>query len=165
MIFNNALVIDAQSFGRYKGGVPESLIPILVNQMRPYVSINDISLLSNALMILAVLLSLAPLLTYPAVEEEYLKDIYVIAHSPLLIGAPLDSLLLFFAALVEADSEIATHVIPNLVIPLQKVKRTDASYNNVARCIGTVVRCHPSLAAGTIAEFSKALKVSARYYC
>lgn len=127
--------------------------------MKPYISTQDISLLASALSILACLMQLSPPLTYPAVESEYLSDIYNIAHSPLVTGVSLDALLVFFAALVEADSQIATHVIPNLTIPLQKTNKNEASYSNVAKCIGTVVRSHTSLAAGTIAEFSKALKV------
>ena len=126
--------------------------------MKPYISTQDISLLANALSILSCLMTLSPPLTYPAVEAEYLSDLYKIAHSPLLVGTSLDALLAFFAALVEADAQIATHVIPNLVIPVQKTAKGEASYANIAKCIGTVVKCHPSLAAGTIAEFSKALK-------
>ncbi len=65
----------------------------------------------------------------------------------------------FLSALVQADAQIATHVIPNLVIPLQKEKKADLSYMNVAKCVGIIIKCHQGLAAGTIAEFSKALKV------
>lgn len=143
---------------RFVNGIPAHLVTVVVEQMKPYISTNDIALLSHALSILALLLRLAPNETYPAVEAEYLKDIYTIAHSSLLSGVSLDALLLFLANLVEADTEIATHVIPSLTIPLQKEKKGDASYSNIAKCIGIIVRCHPSLAAGTIAEFSKALK-------
>ena len=128
--------------------------------MKPYITTNDIALLSHALSVLSLLLQLAPEQTYPSVESVYLKDIYNIAHSPLLSGSSLDALLFFLARLVEADTEIATHVIPSLTIPLQKEKKGDASYANVAKCIGIIIRCHPSLAAGTIAEYSKALKVT-----
>lgn len=128
--------------------------------MKPYISTNDISLFSHALLILALLLDISPQLTYPAVESEFLKDIYNIAHSPLISGTSLESLLLFFASLVQADNQIATHVIPSLTLPLAKEKKADTSYSNVAKCIGTIVRCHHGLAAGTIAEFSKALRVS-----
>lgn len=149
---------------RFNNGVPPHLVTTIVEQMKPYISTNDIALLSHALSVLALLLQVAPEQTYPAVETEYLKDIYNIAHSPLLSGASLDALLLFFARLVEADDEIATHVIPSLTIPLQKQKKGDASYSNIAKCIGIIVRCHPSLAAGTIAEFSRALKVTLYIY-
>ena len=145
---------------RLSNGVPVELLNTIVEQMKPYITTNDISLLSHALSVIALLLRLSPSQTYPAVETEYLKDIYLIAHSPLLTGTSLDSLLSFFAALVQADTQIATHVIPNLTIPLQKTKKGDASFSNIAKCIGVIVKCHPSLAAGTTAEFSKALKVS-----
>lgn len=143
---------------KFSNGIPEDLVLTVVEQMKPYITTNDISLLSHALSTIALLLYLSPSQTYPAVEAEYLKDIYIIAHSPLLSGSSLESLLSFFAALVKADTQIATHVIPNLTIPLQKTKKGDASFSNIAKCIGVIVRCHPSLAAGTTAEFSKALK-------
>jgi len=96
---------------------------------------------------------------YPAVKSEYLSVIYSIAHSPLSTNVSLDALLVFSAALVEADSQIATHVIPNLTIPLQKTNESEANHGNVAKGIGTVVGRHTSLAAGTLSEFSKALRV------
>lgn len=83
-------------------------------------------------------MQLSPPLTYAAVESEYLLVIYSIAHSPLLTGVSLNALLVFFAALVEADSQVATHVIPNLTIPLQKTTKSEAKYGNVAKCIGNV---------------------------
>jgi len=132
---------------KYKSGLPEHLI-----------STQDISLLASALSIIACLMQLSTPLTYSVVESEYLSVIYSIAHSPLSTGVSLDALLVFFAALVEADSQITTHVISNLTILPQKTNKSKANYGNVAKCIGTVVRSHTSLAAGTIAEFSKALK-------
>jgi hypothetical protein len=68
------------------------------------------------------------------------------------------------AVLVEVISQIATHVISKLIIPLQKTDKSKANYGYVAKCIGTVVRSHTSLAAGTIAKFSKALKVRVLVY-
>lgn len=127
--------------------------------MKPYISLNDISLLSQALLALATLLELSPAQTYPIVEGDYLKEICNIAHSPAISGVALEALLTFFSALVQADTQIATHVIPNLVTPLLKEKKADLAYINVAKCVGTIVKCHPGLAAGTIAEFSKALRV------
>lgn len=127
--------------------------------MKPYISINDISLLSLALQTLSLLLELSPKLAYPEVERQYLSDICNTAHSSAISGAALDSLLVFFTALVKADEQIATHVIPNLIIPVQKEKKTDASLLNIAKSIGVIIKCHPSLAAGTIAKFSGTLKV------
>ncbi len=106
--------------------------------MKPYISLNDISLLSQALLALALLLELSPTQTYPIVEGDYLKDISNIAHSPAVSGAALEALLTFFSALVQADAQIATHVIPNLVIPLQKEKKADLSYMNVAKCVASL---------------------------
>jgi cullin-associated NEDD8-dissociated protein 1 len=70
-----------------------------------------------------VLLELSLTATFPEVEREVLGDIYQIAHSPLLSGAALDSLLMFFSSLVQADSQIATHVVPNLAISAEKTNK------------------------------------------
>lgn len=139
--------------------VPPDLPPVLVVQLKSYVSTSDISLLSSALNIVALLLELAPATTFPEVEHDLLRDIYVVAHSPLISGAPFDSVLGFFSALVQADMQIATHVVPNLVISIDKAAKSEASQANVARCIGQVVKCQQTVAAGTIAEFTKYLKV------
>ena len=116
-------------------------------------------MLSQALSILALLLELSPSITFPVVEKELLADIYQIAHSPLVSGAALDSLLAFFSALVQADRQIATHVVPNLVIGVERSPKAEANPTNVAKCIGQVVRSSQGVAAGTIAEYSKAVKV------
>lgn len=128
--------------------------------MKSYISTSDIPALAHALSLLSVLLEIAPAKTYPAIESGYLKDIYLIAHSPLLAGSSLDSLLGFFSQLVQADSQIAPHVITSVTFPLANTSKGDASYGNVAKVIRVVVERHQGLAAGTIAEFSKALKVS-----
>jgi cullin-associated NEDD8-dissociated protein 1 len=74
-------------------------------------------------------------------------------------GAALDSLLSFFAALVEADRQIATHLVPSLVNAVDKAPKSEASYANVARCVSQIVKSQHGIAAGTIAEFSRHLKV------
>jgi cullin-associated NEDD8-dissociated protein 1 len=139
--------------------VPADLPPALISQLKPYISTSEISLLAAALNIVALLLELAPASTFPEVEHDLLQDIYAVSHSSLISGAPFDSVLEFFAALVQADMQIATHVVPNLVISIDKAPKTETSQANVARCIGQVVKCQQTVAAGTIAEFAKHLKV------
>lgn len=139
--------------------LPADLPAALIPQLKPYISTSDISLLSQALSTVALLLELAPTSTFPEVEHELLQNIYAIAHSPLVSGAPFDSVLAFFAALVEADGQIATHVVPNLVISIEKSPKGQVSQANVAKCVGQVVKSQQSIAAGTIAEFSRHLKV------
>ncbi|KAF9229840.1 TIP120-domain-containing protein [Gyrodon lividus] len=143
---------------RYRSGIPADLPLSLVPQIKLYVGTSDISLLSQALSILALLLELSPSISFPEIEKELLSDIYQIAHSPLVSGAALDSFLAFFSALVQADRQIATHVVPNLVIAVEKSSKTEANPSNVAKCIGQVVRSSQGVAAGTIAEYSKAVK-------
>ncbi|OAX40483.1 TIP120-domain-containing protein [Rhizopogon vinicolor AM-OR11-026] len=143
---------------RYSSGIPTDLPPTLVPQVRPYVSMTDISLLSHALTILAVLLDLSPSATFPEVERELLNDIYQISHSPLVAGAALDSVLAFFSSLVQADAQIATHVVPSLALSVEKANKSDANLANVAKCIGQVVQSSQGVAAGTIAAYSKHIK-------
>lgn len=106
-----------------------------------------------------MLLDLSPSATFPEVERELLDDIYQIAHSPLVSGAALDSVLAFFSSLVQADDQIATHVVPNLAFSGERASKSDANLSNVAKCIGQVVQTAQGVAAGTIAEYSKHIKV------
>ncbi|KAI0757560.1 TIP120-domain-containing protein [Daedaleopsis nitida] len=138
--------------------LPANLIPTL----KPYMNSTDISLLGAALDIIALLLELSPKTTFPEVEREVLADAYLIAHAPLLSGAPFESLLSFFSALVEADMQIATHVVPNLVSAVEKVPRHEASLPNVAKCVGQVVKSQRAVAAGTIAEFARHLRAGSK---
>lgn len=94
-----------------------------------------------------------------------LKDIYPLAHSPLVSGSCLDSLLGFFGALVRADGQIASHIVPGLVISLNHAKSADTLPTNVAKVVSQVVRNQMSIAAGIIAEFSKPLKAGLRHLC
>lgn len=109
--------------------------------------------------ILAVLLDLSPSTTFPEVEREVLSDIYRIAHSPLVSGAALDSVLAFFSSLVQADDQIATHVVPGLALSVENTDKPDANLANVAKCIGQVIQSAHGVAAGTIAVYSKHIKV------
>ncbi|KAF8060828.1 armadillo-type protein [Lyophyllum atratum] len=146
----------------YTSGVPPALAPALVAQVKPYISVSDISLLSHSLTILAYLLQFTPSATFPEVEKHLLADIYQISHSPLLSPVALESLLAFFSALVQADDQISTHIIPNLVISVERAPKAEASPANVAKCIAQVVKSQHNVAAGTVAEYSKHLKKSSK---
>jgi cullin-associated NEDD8-dissociated protein 1 len=52
------------------------------------------------------------------------------------------------------------HIIPNLVIAVEKAPRGEASSANVARCVAAVVKSQQGVAAGVIAEYSKNFKVT-----
>ena len=138
--------------------MPPNLLRGLIPQLKTHVSTTDISLHSQALSLFALLLQLSPKSTFPEVEREVLEDIYGIAYSPLTSGATLDAVLAFFGALVEADSQIATHVVSSLTRKTPE-KPKEVSYPNVAKCVAQVVKSYHALAAGVIAEFSKNLKV------
>ncbi|KAG6884973.1 hypothetical protein C0992_005551, partial [Termitomyces sp. T32_za158] len=146
----------------YTTGIPPGLVPALIAQVKSYISTADIALLSQALSILALLLELTPRTTFPEVEMHLLSTIYEISHSSLLTANALDSLLSFYAALVQADDQISTHVVPNLVISVEKASKAEASSVNVAKCIAQVVKSQPNVAAGTIAEYSKHVKKSSK---
>ncbi|KIJ45062.1 hypothetical protein M422DRAFT_167119 [Sphaerobolus stellatus SS14] len=154
----DAFVTLNNLISKYQSGVPADLAPHLIPQLSNYLTTTDIALLSQALATVCILLQFSPATSYPAVEEDILKDIYPLAHSPLVSGACLDSLLGFFSALVEADSQIASHVIPGLVTALKKADRSEAVPANVAKVVSCIVRSQISVAAGVIAEFSRSLK-------
>ena len=130
----------------------------MIPQIKVYISTSDISLLAQALNTLALLLELSPALTFPEVEHSLLNDIYNVTHSPLVSGVALESLFRFYGSLVQADNQIATHVVPSLVISAEKVAKADSSSSNVAKCIAQVIKSQQGVAAGTIAEYSKNIK-------
>ncbi|KAK2459779.1 hypothetical protein APHAL10511_008211 [Amanita phalloides] len=142
----------------YTSGIPPDLPATVISHIKPYLSTADTQPLSQALSILSLLLDLSPSATFPVVEREVLPDIYAIAHSPIVSSVALDSLLQFLTSLVHADNQIATHVVPNLVIAVEKAPKTEASPRNVAKCIAQVVKSQPDVAAGAIAEYAKNLK-------
>ncbi|KAF9482351.1 TIP120-domain-containing protein [Pholiota conissans] len=146
----------------YKSGIPPDLPASLIPQVKAYISVSDISLLSQALSTLALLLELSPTITFPEVEHDLLNDIYTVTHSPQVSGVALESLFRFFASLVQADNQIATHVVPNLVISAEKAPKAEVSPSNVAKSIGAVVKSQLGVAAGTIAEYSKYLKKTSK---
>ncbi|THH17136.1 hypothetical protein EW146_g3609 [Bondarzewia mesenterica] len=147
---------------RYEGGVPADLVPVLVSQLKSYLTTFDISLLSQTFTLLALLLQLSPGIAFPEVEREVLQDVYIIAHSPLVSGAALEAVLAFFAALVEADSQIAAHVVPSLMKAVDTAPKNTMSLANIAKCVSQVVKSYQAVAAGVIAEFSKYIKPSSK---
>ncbi|KAF7297547.1 Cullin-associated nedd8-dissociated protein 1 [Mycena kentingensis (nom. inval.)] len=146
----------------YTSGIPDNLPSALVPQVKGYLSTSDIPLLSQALSLLALLLELAPTTTFPEIESDLLPEVYRIAHSPLVSGVALDSLLSFIAALVNADDQIGTHLVPNLVIAVEKAPKADASPGNVAKAVAQIVRHQQSIAAGTIAQYAKNVKQASK---
>jgi len=111
------------------------------------------------LTVLTVLLTYAPGASYPLVESSIVAPVYQLACSPLIAGQALEALASFFGALVEADNQIASHVVPGLVIALEKSNAGETSPANVSKCISAIVKGAMSIAAGVIAEFAKAIRV------
>ena len=107
----------------YETGIPGQLPTSLIPQIKTFISTSDIPLLSQALSTLSLLLELAPASTFLEVEHDLLKEVYSVTHSPLISGVALESLFKFYASLVQADNQIATHVVPNLVFLPKKLQR------------------------------------------
>jgi hypothetical protein len=106
------LVNQLAIFLSYTSGIPPDLPSTLVPPIKTYVSVSDITLFSQVLIILAHLLELSPMNTFLEIERDLLADIYDIAQSLLVSKVALDSILAFFAALVQADRQFATHIVP-----------------------------------------------------
>jgi cullin-associated NEDD8-dissociated protein 1 len=96
------------------------------------------------------------------VENQILGVVSGLACSPLVSGAALSSMEAFYGTLVTVDNQIAGHVIPSLTVSLERAGK-DGSAANVSKCLASIVRCAMSMAAGTIAEFTKHVKVG--YLC
>ncbi|EEB97781.1 hypothetical protein MPER_02831 [Moniliophthora perniciosa FA553] len=71
----------------YTSGIPPTLPITLITHIKPYLSVSDISLLSQALNSLSILLELAPSTKFPEVEKTLLTTMYSISHSPLVAGS------------------------------------------------------------------------------
>lgn len=144
---------------RYEKGIPADLPPSLVPQLKQFVTTSDTALLAHTLTVLSLLLTLAPAVSFQEVERDVLQDAYNVTASPLVTGSGLEALLAFYGSLVEADDQIATHIVPSLIITLDRAPAGQRSPANVAKSLAQVVKSQPSVAAGTIAEFSKHVRV------
>lgn len=102
---------------------------------------------------------MAPRDAYPVAEAEILPIIYGCAVSHLPTGLLLDSMVEFFGSLVAADPQIANRLILGLTASLEKTAINSASPLNASRCIGAIVRRERGLAAATVNDFAKSLKV------
>ena len=149
---------------RYKNPIPTDLPPALLPLLSPYLGTGDIALLSHSCVVMTVLLNLAPDKSYPFIEANLLKEIYRLSLSPLVSGASLDSMLAFYDALVQADQQIATRIVPSLVLEVEKGIKVATSTANVSKCIARTVQSNRSIAAGAIAEFTKLLKVCLTFH-
>jgi cullin-associated NEDD8-dissociated protein 1 len=112
--------------------------------------------------VITLLLRTAPQEAYPLIEATILPSIYSSAVSPSLTANLLDSLLDFFGSLVAADPPIANRLVLSLTLALDQVGSGPGSAANTSKCIAAVIRNEITLAAGTISDFAKAIKVSGR---
>jgi len=71
-----------------------------------------------------------------------------------------ESLLHFYAPLVQAVNQIATHIVPNIVVSAEKAPKAETSPANVAKYVALIVKSEHGVAAGMIVEYGKHLKVN-----
>ena len=140
------------------GDISSDLVRNIIQQLKQYLVITDITVLSAALLTLSELLKYYPKVSYSPVESQVLPATYQLACSPLVTGPALESILQFFGTLVEADGQIANHVIPGLMKNMDELG-SDTSPSNVSKCLAKIVSVQMRIAAGTIAEFTKYIKV------
>ena len=145
------------------GDVSSDLVRNIVQQLKQYLVITDITVLSEALLTLSCLLRYYPKVSYPFVEYQVLPATYRLACSPLVTGPALESILQFLGTLVEADGQIANHVIPGLMKNMDEFG-SDASPSNVSKCLAKIVSVQMGIAAGTIAELTKYIKVDLGFF-
>ncbi|KAJ6532674.1 hypothetical protein DFH09DRAFT_1092683 [Mycena vulgaris] len=83
------------------------------------------------------------------IKSDRIPQSYRIAHLLLVSGAALDSLC---GALVSANDRLTTHLVPNLVIAVEKALRADMSPNHQGSATGTVALygVHPNFKVGSI---------------
>lgn len=118
----------------------------------------EVSHFTNTLAVVTLLLQIAPKDTFSIAESDVLPLVYKCAVGQLP-STLLDSLVAFLSSLVTADPPIANRLIPGISASLEKTPAASASPLNASRCIGAIVRCEMGLAAATVSDFAKALKV------
>jgi cullin-associated NEDD8-dissociated protein 1 len=154
---------DSSSDFLSSGEVSSDLVRNIIQQLKQYLVTTDITVLSEALLTLSGLLRYYPKVSYPLVENQVLPAAYQLACSPLVTGPALESILQFFGTLVEADGQIANHVIPGLIKNMDELG-SDASPSNISKCLAKTVSVQMGIAAGTIAEFTKYIKVDLSFF-
>jgi hypothetical protein len=158
LLANRNIVDHARSL-RYQSGLPAGLVATIIPQLLPYLAIEELSHFTNSLTVVTLMLQLAPHDAYPVAEAEILPIIYRCAVSHLPTGLLLDSVVEFFGSLVAADPPIANRLLPGLTAALEQTTPNNASPLNASRCIGAIVRCEMGLAAATVKDFAKSIKV------
>lgn len=131
---------------------------IVVPQLLPYLAVEEVSHFTNTLAVITLLLQLAPKDTFPIAESDILPLVYKCAVGQLP-SALLESVVAFLSSLVTADPPIANRLIPGITSSLEKSPAALASPLNASRCIGAIIRCEMGLAAATVSDFAKSLKV------
>ncbi|KAG9126256.1 hypothetical protein FRC07_004222 [Ceratobasidium sp. 392] len=146
--------------GKSNGSIPPTLQDTLIDNLLPYLTPSDPTLLVHTLDLLTFLLRSWPKTWFTPIEKKVLSKIYPIACEPLLLTHSLDSLLGFVFALSEADGQIAGHLVGGFKIAFDKSEGggSVAVAGNISKCLGAVVRAQRPIAAGTINEFAKHIK-------
>jgi cullin-associated NEDD8-dissociated protein 1 len=139
--------------------MPDDLQDTLVDNLLPYLTPSDPTLLLHSLELLTFLLRSWPKTWFAPTERKVLARVYPLACEPLLLPSSLDALLGFVYALAEADGEIAGHLVGGLKIAFEKSAGGVVVAGNVSKCLGAVVMAQRPIAAGTISEFAKHIKV------
>ncbi|KAG8723447.1 hypothetical protein FRC09_003293 [Ceratobasidium sp. 395] len=140
------------------GTISSELQDTLTDNLLPYLTPTDPTLLLHTLDLLTFLLRSWPKTWFTPIEKKVLSKIYPIACEPLLISTSLDALLGFVYALSEADGEIASHLVGGFKVAFDKSEGGVGVAGNISKCLGAVVRAQRPIAAGTINEFAKHIK-------
>ncbi|KAG8745439.1 hypothetical protein FRC10_007982 [Ceratobasidium sp. 414] len=140
------------------GSMSTDLQDTLTDNLVPYLTPSDPTLLLHSLELLTFLLRSWPKTWFTTVEKKVLARMYPIACEPLLLPTSLDALLGFVYALAEADGEIASHLVGGFKVAFEKSEGGVGVAGNISKCLGAVVRAQRPMAAGTINEFAKHIK-------
>ncbi|KAG8685730.1 hypothetical protein FRC08_012945 [Ceratobasidium sp. 394] len=140
------------------GSMSTDLQDTLIDNLLPYLTPSDPTLLLHSLDLLTFLLRSWPKTWFTPIEKKVLARTYPVACEPLLIPTSLDALLGFVYALAEADGEIASHLVGGFKVAFEKSEGGVGVAGNISKCLGAVVRAQRPIAAGTINEFAKHIK-------
>ncbi|KAF8329094.1 TIP120-domain-containing protein [Cantharellus anzutake] len=154
---DDAFVCLRVLLSKYENGYPPGLASSVMAQIIPHLTLAELSHFTNSVSVITQMLRTSPRSVYGPVEKDVLPLIYPSVVSPAVTATLLDALLDFLAALVHADSPIASRVVQGLLNHINASTGSTPAINS-SKCIAVAVRGEHSLAVSTIQDFARSIK-------
>lgn len=152
---------------RLGSDLPTETAISLVDQLTPFVIVDDFTNLAPSLNLLTVIISIQPA-AKPSLES-LMSTLFDLTRSPMFGGAALDALLDFFGTLARLDSDAVPGILDALMKPFSQAKSIPDStsgeiqgFKTVAKCIGALMTSSPSHVPDVTTGFAANINVSVK---